>query len=253
MTIEDNLRKTFKTIAKAVEKGAGVDSRFYDEEINTVTNNARSHARGDKINTNLKNMFASSENIEIKIFKRTSWKGILVIDHLSKMIFSICSKNTVDRVMNKINRKNPHYVQILVCTLNSDKSLFPAQLLLTDFGLEDPYKDNYEKDFFEILGTGSAVFKDYHYWLVSYELANYMVTDIYAVLLNKNFNIVNKIPLIEYLKPDFGELTAEVKVTEVKDGHSLVSIKAGLKGTTSSEPDKRIEIYPKAMEGEELN
>ena len=54
---------------------------------------------------------------------------------------------------------------------------------------------------------------------------------------------------IVWLKPNFGDLTVtEMKTEKVKDAHSLVSIKAGIKGRKSSEPEKKTEISPKIKE-----
>ena len=51
------------------------------------------------------------------------------------------------------------------------------------------------------------------------------------------------------LKPNFGDLTVtDIKAEKVKDAHSLVSIKAGIKGRKSSESEKQTEILPKIKE-----
>ena len=75
-----------------------------------------------------------------------------------------------------------------------------------------------------------------------------MITNIDAMLLDKNGHTLECLSLLEYLKPDFSELTLESKDKPVKDGHDLASIKPGVIGGLSSEPDKKVEIYPREME-----
>ena len=71
------------------------------EESNTVTKNASPRVRVDNINTNLVNLFATSEAVETMIFKRACWQGVLVIDFVNKIIFLICTKSALDSVRKR--------------------------------------------------------------------------------------------------------------------------------------------------------
>ena len=62
--IQPNLR----IIVKALEKAVGSDTREYLINSNMDTNNAIILLRGDFINTNLRNLFAGSEDVELKHF-----------------------------------------------------------------------------------------------------------------------------------------------------------------------------------------
>ena len=250
MIIDKHMNQTLSGIVRAVEKGVGEDCRHYDEESNTVTKNASPRVRVDNINTNLVNLFATSEAVETMIFKRACWQGVLVIDFVNKIIFLICTKSALDSVRKKKDRSNPHYIQTLVNNLNSDAISTYEQGSLFDFGLEDPYafrKNTYEEDFIKILKRNPTFFQGYRCWLAVYKSANYMITNIDAMLLDKNGHTLECLSLLEYLKPDFSELTLESKDKPVKDGHDLVSIKPGVIGELSSEPDKKVEIYPREM------
>lgn len=74
MTISDNLMITMTKMGKAIEKGAIEDIKSYLQSCDTITMNGLPGVRADKINTNLSKMVAS-ENVEIKMFSRSSWKG----------------------------------------------------------------------------------------------------------------------------------------------------------------------------------
>ena len=253
MIFKYDVRQVLENITKAIEKGVGEDTRSYIEENDTVTTNAVPHVRSDKINTNLSNRFKKCGFIDIKIFHRTSWKGILIIDNEHKIIFTVCTRGTLDRIVKNENRSNPHYMQTLLHTLNVEEIPHIKQMSLCDFGLEAPAQfsgNTYKEDFVKILDSDPSFYDGYRYWLIIYEAVNFMVTSVDAVLMDKNFNIVDKVSLLEYLKPNFAELTVATEEKTVKDGHSLVSIKAGLKGKRASEPDKKVKIYPKTTEEE---
>ena len=79
MTLNENVMTTMTMIGKAIAKGAVEDIKSYLQTCDTITTNGMPGVRADKINTNLSKMVAS-ENIEIKLFKRSSWKGVLVVD-----------------------------------------------------------------------------------------------------------------------------------------------------------------------------
>lgn len=120
MTISDNLMTTMTMIGKAIEKGAIEDTKAYLQSCETITINGLPGVRADKINTNLSKMVAS-DDIEIKMFSRSSWKGVLVVDSRSKTLFSVCTKNTLDRVIKNKTRRSPHYAQTMVNTINRDE------------------------------------------------------------------------------------------------------------------------------------
>ena len=132
MTISENLMTTMTMIGKAIEKGAVEDTRSYLQNCETITTNGLPGVRADKINTNLSKMVAS-DDVEIKMFSRSSWKGVLVVDNGNKMLFSVCTKNTLDRVTKNKTRRSPHYAQTMVNTINKDEVAEVKQMTIADF------------------------------------------------------------------------------------------------------------------------
>ena len=120
MIINDSVMAIMTKIGKAVEKGATEDTREYLRSSDNVTNNAVAFLRGDYINTNLSTMVAN-ENIDVKLFKRSSWTGALVIDRENQLIFSVCSRKTLDRIPKNKTRRSPHYIQTILNTINKDE------------------------------------------------------------------------------------------------------------------------------------
>lgn len=255
MLKEDNLKIILKNIVRAVQKGVNDDMRSYIEENNTETKNAVPYVRIDKINTNLKRILGDMTSVEIKMYRRISWCGILIIDHANKVIFTICTKGTLKRILKVMDRKRPHYAQTLVHILNSEETPCYEQPSLFDVDYSSASKQfdekDYKDDFLEILKSDPSYYDKYRYWVIAYESANYTVKDIYAILMSQDYGIVDKIPLMNYLKPNFGELTLTTDQVSLKDGHSLVSIKNGFKDNLKSEPKQKIKIRAReAKKGE---
>ena len=242
---------TMIMIGKAIEKGAVEDIRSYLQSCDTITTNGMPGVRADKINTNLSKMVAS-EDVDIKLFSRSSWKGVLVIDKGNKMLFSVCTKNTLDRIVKNKTRRSPHYAQTMVNTINKDEIAEVKQMNIADF---DPSfmtafsDDDFEKDFFSIMEEAVNKYEGYRFWVVSYDVEHFEIKSLTAILMDKDFDKVQEVSILEALKPNFGDLTAtEPKQEKKKDVRSLLSVKAGISAAKSTEPEKRIELLPKSEE-----
>jgi len=251
MTLNENVMTTMTMIGKAIEKGAVEDIKSYLQTCDTITTNGMPGVRADKINTNLSKMVAS-ENIEIKLFKRSSWKGVLVVDKGNKMLFSVCTQNTLERIVKNKNRKSPHYAQTMVNTVNKDEKAEIKQMSISDFNplfAVEFTDDDFEKDFFSIMEEAINEFEDYRFWVVSYEVEHFVMKSISAILTDRDFDKVQEVSILETLKPNFGDLTVvEPKQEKKKDVRSLLSVKAGISSSKSTEPERHTEILPKSVE-----
>lgn len=251
MTLNKNVMTTMTMIGKAIEKGAVEDIKSYLQTCDTITTNGMPGVRADKINTNLSKMVAS-ENVEIKLFKRSSWKGVLVVDKENQMIFSVCTKSTLDRVIKNKNRKSPHYAQTMVNTVNKDEKAEIKQMSISDFApllAMEFTDDEFEKDFFSIMEEAINEFEGYRFWVVSYEVDHFVLKSLSAILMDKDFDKVQEVSILETLKPNFGDLTVtEPKQEKKKDVRSLLSVKTGISSSKSTEPERHTEILPKSVE-----
>ncbi len=251
MTTSDNVLKTMAKIGKAVEKGATEDIRIYLSSSENVTNNAVAFLRGDYINTNLSNMVAS-EDVDVKLFKRSSWTGALVIDRVNQLIFSVCSRKTLERIPKNKTRKSPHYVQTILNTVNRDEIAPVKQMSIADIDSDfvTTFTDeDFEKDFLAIMEEAVAFYEGYRLWVMTYEVEKSELISISAVLMDGDFDIVQEISILEMLKPNFGELTlTQAKEEKKKDVRSLLSVKDRMQRSKSIEPERRTEILPKSVE-----
>ena len=250
-SISEKARKMMVKIGKAVEKGVGEDIRTYLTGSDNATNNAVVFLRGDYINTNLANSI-KSDTVEIKYFKRSAWQGCIVIDHGNRLTFSVTSKNTLERIPQKKNRQSPHFLQTLVNTENKSEVGIAKQMSLSDYDSSFGTmftEEEYEDDFQKIMEDALSLEEGYRHWVIEYEVKHNALVNLTAKLLDGDLDVVQSLGLMEMLKPNFGDLTVtDIKAEKVKDAHSLVSIKAGIKGRKSSEPEKQTEISPKIKE-----
>jgi hypothetical protein len=251
MTISDNLMSTMTMIGKAIEKGAIEDTRLYLHNCETITTNGLPGVRADKINTNLSKMVAS-DDVEIKMFSRSSWKGVLVVDNRNKMLFSVCTKNTLERITKNKIRRSPHYAQTMVNIINKDEVAEVKQMTIDEWNPTFAVtfsEEDFEKDFFSIMEDAVCEYEGYRFWVVSYEVEKFVMKSLSAILMDRDFDRVQEISILESLKPNFGELTAvEPKKEKKKDVRSLLSVKPGIPASKSTEPEKRTEILPKSVE-----
>ena len=113
------MESLLRNVVWAISKGIGDDIREYLAENDNETNNALVQLRGDKINTNLRN-FVTSDTVELKRFHRSAWQGRILIDRENKFTITICTKQTLDAISRKRNRRIPHYLMSILHVLNGD-------------------------------------------------------------------------------------------------------------------------------------
>lgn len=92
-------------------------------------------------------------------------------------------------------------------------------------------------------------FEGYRFWVVSYEVEHFVMKSLSAILMDRDFDKVQEVSILETLKPNFGDLTVvEPKKEKKKDVRSLLSVKAGIPSSKSAEPERHTEILPKSVE-----
>lgn len=245
-----SLDKLFEKIVAAVVKGVGSDIRDYLAENPDETDNALKYLRGDKINTNLRN-YVVSDTVEMKPFKRCSWKGRVLIDREHKRTITICTEQTLLAIAKRKNRSCPHYLMSIVNVENQDVPIAYEQLSflpdITRFSQED-----YQHDFQDIMEDEVSCGDDYKHLVVVYERRGLEVINISAKLLDKNLDTCMEYSLDRFIKPDFGDLTAEFDEAEMKqnDVHSLVTVK-GMEANNVTTPKQTGLVTAKGQEAKQ--
>jgi hypothetical protein len=206
--------------------------------VDTVTHNALPYYRNDMINTNIKS-FVEADGVEAKVFNRGGWSGVIVIDRQNKVTVTVSTKLTLERIPRKKNRKWPHYLQTILHILNSDFEAPVKQMSLHELYGDDITiftEEEYRDDFDSILNDEISYDDGYRHGVVVYTRDRQSISDIEFRILDPDFDTVSAYSLMDMLKPDFADLTAEEMDDEYADKTpSLVSLKAGLKKASSND------------------
>ncbi|MBR3206854.1 MAG: hypothetical protein IKF58_10645, partial [Bacillus sp. (in: Bacteria)] len=127
----NQMKPLLENVVWAISKGIGDDVRDYLVNNPKETNNALILMRGDNINTNLRN-FVVSGSVELKKFRRSAWQGCVLIDRENKFTITICTRQTLDAISRKRNRRIPHYLMSILYVLNGDLEAPVKQMHLAD-------------------------------------------------------------------------------------------------------------------------
>ena len=228
--IIDN-KDLFQKLAYCINKTA-YDLRQYLKENPNETNNAIMFLKGDFINTALKDYVIKDDVIFIP-FNRNFWKGRIIADIKNHITYSIMTEQTLSRVIKNKNSKTLHYLIILINMENKDCISKCEQITLN--GVESDFDtDALEQEFENITNKLINLEEGYKHYVVSYKMNKYLVENIEIKLFDKDFNIVDKLSLMEYIKLDFSQLTNNEFVQDANkdskvDKRNLVSIKSGVK------------------------
>ena len=230
IAINDTL---LRKIVYSIDKAIGEDQQQYLRENQKETNNAIILLRGDDINTNLRHHIVK-DNIDLIPFRRSGWSGRIIIDRTEHITYSIMTEGTLATVARKKNRINPHYLQSLLYAENKECIAKERQMTLQDFGITIFDTDVLEQDFEKISQGLIDRKEDYRHYIVSYIANHGKIKSITLKFLDKEFNIVDEQPLMQYIRPDFAQLTNTDSVKESDEDNiqsikSLVSVRSGVK------------------------
>lgn len=222
-----------RKIVYSIEKAIGEDQQQYLRENQKETNNAIILLRGDDINTNLRHHIVK-DNIDLIPFQRHGWSGRIIIDRAEHITYSIMTEGTLATVPRKKNRINPHYLQSILYAENKDCIAKERQMTLQDFGITIFDTDVLEQDFEKISQGLIDREEDYRHYIISYIANHGEIKSITLKFLDKEFNIVDEESLMQYIRPDFAQLTNTDSELESKEYNShskksLVAIRSGVK------------------------
>lgn len=177
--------------------------------IDLDSTNYAKDLRGDIINTNLKKMFNDKKYI-VHEFQRGGWEGRIALDLENKVLLSVTTKNNLYNIPKKKDRMVPHYMQTILEVLN-DKIGGPIQMTLPN--VESIFdKDTYDLNFKNITNGIEINLEEFTYYIVTYDYKSQGVIDIEWILLNKDFNIVEKVNLNSLMKTDYADLTEDTTI-----------------------------------------
>ena len=226
-TIIDNptlFRKIVYAISKAISEDWPRDIR----ENHLETNNRNRYGAGDHINENLRHHVVK-DDVELIAFRRYAWDGRIIVDRGNKITYTIATVQNLKAIISK-NRSRPHYLQSILYAENSDCVCKERQMSLNDLvpGLVvstfEP--EALEMDFYKIMDGNVSAVDGYKHYIIVYKAENYSITKIEVQLLDSDFQIVDRKDLIEYLKPDFANMTENTYFDQTEEEGSQEGGKA---------------------------
>lgn len=227
-------RKIVYAINKAITQDAPQDMR----ENRLETNNRHIFALGDHINDNLRK-YVVKEDIDLIAFNRYAWEGRILVDHGNRVTYTISTNQTLETVIKK-PRKKPHYLMTLLYAENGDCKGIPKQMTLgdicPDFKIDAFDAEVLKEDYDKIIQGSISRTDGYKHYIVAYTAEHHAIMKIELLFLDKDFVIVDKLDLIEYVTPDFASLTEsqyeeteELEETEQEAKPPLLKLRSGVK------------------------
>lgn len=225
-----------RVIVYCINKALQDDRRRYMSEFQPDSTNAIPHLIGDWINKNIK-IHLACEEIEVVDFKRKNWSGRILIERDRRCTYTVMRAERLREVTRDIangKRTTLHYLQTLIYTFNS--GFKPPVEQITIFNdIESSIDTEYlEKDFDDIFHGAIGSDEGYCHCVVLYDTDHFNLTEAAIVVLDKNFNEVERLSLNEYIKPDFALLTKQIsedrqEYTEAEteeDSANLISLRS---------------------------
>lgn len=217
-------------IVRAVDKAVSDDLPQYKRENPTETSNHIPQKRADLINTNLRQLCVV-EGTELHPFTRYSWQGRILIDHPNRTTYTVTTKSTLKSIPKK-ERNSPHFLQSLLGIENA--GIEPRALQLSLFPGEAFSLDVLRDDYNSIMAGVIDLTTGYQHYVVAYALSGDGIKDIRMDFLDGYFNLIDTMPLNEFIQSDYARLTAPCSLendspkSETKTSRDLLSIKPGL-------------------------
>jgi hypothetical protein len=227
-----------RKIVYAINKAVADDIPSKMQENRLETNNRYIFATGDYINENLRKHVVKDE-VELIPFSRYAWEGRIIVDRANKVTYTISTYHALNAVIRK-KRNKQHYLQSILYVENGDYEGTNKQMTIYDISPE--YRENtfdvaeLEEDYDNIMHGRISRTDGYKHYIIVYEKEHHEISNIEMLLLDKDFVVVDKISLMEYVNPDFASLTEDVyenientKEDEVEAKPLLLKLKPGVK------------------------
>lgn len=230
-----------RKIVYAINKAVTQDIPQYNRENRLETNNRNRFAAGDFINENLRQHVVKGE-VALIPFKRNAWEGRIIVDRENKITYSIVTHRNLRAIFEK-PRKQPHYLMTLLSIENDDCESSLKQMTLgefvPDFKVDTFETEVLEEDFDNIMQGSISRTDGYKHYIIAYTFEQREITKIELILLDKDFDFVDRLDVREYVMPDFASLTdgeyeePEKEEAEQEARPSLLKLREGVKPVLS--------------------
>ena len=194
-----------RTVVACIKQATDDDVKRYLGEFHPGTTNGLPHQIHDWINGHLRDHITSNKVYTVEI-KRASWRGRIIVDEEHKYVYSIMR---IDRLksLRKEKRNNPHYLHTIVGLLNKELEAENKQLTLDEYQYCRFSQDELEDDYTRLFGNKVSPSEGYKHCLILFATPKTELYDVRLCIVDKDLEVVEDKPLIDYIKPDYAELT----------------------------------------------
>ena len=205
----DENKELLEKLVYAINKAVTEDFPQYVRENMLETNNRNRLAKGDFINDNFRK-YVVDDQTHLIPFIRGGWEGRIVVDHKNKITYNVIKHSTLN-IVKKKKRMKPHYLSTLLHEENNDCVSGCRQMSLGDY--DSKFKvsvvdsEIFDNDYREIFKGAIGKEDGYKHYVLAYTDQNHEITKIELLLLDKEFEVVDKCDLAKYITPDFVSLT----------------------------------------------
>ena len=235
-----------RKIVYAINKAVTQDIPQNNRENRLETNNRNRFAAGDFINENLRQHVVKGA-VDLIPFKRYAWEGRIIVDRENKITYTIVTHRTLHAIIKK-HRNQPHYLMTLLSVENGDCEGSSKQMTLGEFVPDfkvDTFKTEVLEEDFDKIMQGSVSRTDgYKHYIIAYTYEQRSIIRIELLLLDKDFDFVDRLDLMEYVVPDFASLTdSEYEESEKEEAEQearpfLLKLREGVKTTLNVMKEK---------------
>lgn len=190
-------------IANGIYRALEGELEYKKQFLGFETANCYRDLKLDTIYWQLEEMLISDDYF-IHNFRRSYWKGKILVDLNSKALVSITSTMNLNNVSSGKYSNEDHYMKTIINSLNS--KFQPHKQLSFDSSNTDG-DEIYDKEFNDIFSDIGIDLKGFTYYIVAYDYKSNVVTDINLYLFGRDFYMEEKESLMKYIKPDILELT----------------------------------------------
>jgi len=204
-----------RTVVACIKQATDDDVKRYLDEFHPGTTNGLPHQIHDWINGHLRDHVTSNKVYTMEI-KRASWRGRLIIDEEHKYVYSIMR---IDRLksLRKEKRNSPHYLHTIVGSLNKELEAENKQLSIEAYDYSRFSQEELESDYTRLFGNKVNPSEGYKHCLILFATRKTELYDVRLCIVDKDLDVVEDKPLIDFIKPDYAELTNVKSVDTVSD------------------------------------
>ena len=222
MKIQDLISFDVSRLVRCIE-GAATDSVIQDMRLANLdrqTMNSLPTRSWDLINRDVKSELYSNSDVSVGFTRRNAWNMLAFFDKNTSVLFTLMRKERLKSLSKSPNLRT-HYISQLACSFNGDLPIYQQTLFNNE--CDDYTRTSVERICHDLFISPEMV---KNYAIILFSSDPDMFHSIDCVMVNRNFEICETIPLSQFVAA-----SESVVVEQVDDGIKNNNSTLGLKYT----------------------